>query len=596
MNKKNRISFLGLFLILMYFSFIYIFFKDILNKENIVLDLSFKTIDFAKEDINLWKKIKKVFHLSNIFLFAIYLINFIKNNYYKIKINLKNKNILKHKNNLKDEVDLRKLNEDETKKYLEKYNQIKINIGFNNKRELISLEGKSLYQNILITGSIGSGKTQSAILPIVDQLIGYKKENQLKKICGLILDVKGNFCNSIEKIAKKHGRKNDIIKIELKGKYKYNPLDKPNLKPQIIANRLKSVLMLLSSDNTEIYWLDKAEQLIAECIKFIRLYNKGYVNFVELSKIIFDKKYYIKQKNKLKNEILKSKLSKEDIFNLNSFFEYFENEFLKLDDRTSSIIKSEISRITNIFVSDFEINKSFSPPKEEINFYGFKDVIKKGKIVVLNMNLSENTILAKIIATYLKLDFQGEVLAQLKNSQKINRTSIFVCDEYQEYVTKTDANFYSQSREAKCINVVSTQSYVSIKNTLKDKEACEVIIQNLLNKIWFRNDDKYTVESAISQIGKVYKEKISRTISENSKDSEYNYLLKKFVSTDSNLSESINKSKNLENLFEIKDFTQKLKIFEAIIFFTNNNDKNIIPEKIKTIPQFKREENNEQER
>lgn len=587
MNKKNKVSFLGLLFILIYFLFIYIFFQDILNKENIILDLSFKTIDFAKQDINLWKKIKKVFNLSNVFLFGIYLINFIKNNYYKINSNIKNKKIFKN------EIDFKKLNKEEEKKYIEKYNQIKINIGFNNKKNLVSLEGKSLYQNVLITGSIGSGKTQSAILPIADQLIGYNKENQEKKVCGLILDVKGNFCNSIEKLAKKHGREDDIIKIQLKGKYKYNPLDKSNLKPQIIANRLKNVLLLLSNDNTEIYWLDKAEQLISECIKFIRLYNKGYVNFVELSKIIFDKNYYIKQKNKLRKEILKSNLSKKDIFNLNSFFEYFENEFLELDDRTSSIIKSEISRITNIFVSDYEINKSFSPPKEEINFYGFKDVISKGKIVVLNMNLSENTILAKIIATYLKLDFQGEVLTQLKDNKEIKRTSIFICDEYQEYVTKTDANFYSQSREAKCINVVSTQSYVSIKNTLKDKEACEVIIQNLLNKIWFRNDDKYTVESAISQIGKVYKEKISRTISENAKDSEYNYLLKKFVSTDSNLSESINKSKNLENLFETKDFTQKLKMFEAIIFFINNNGENIVPEKIKTIPQFKREEIND---
>ena len=28
-------------------------------------------------------------------------------------------------------------------------------------------------------------------------------------------------------------------------------------------------------------------------------------------------------------------------------------------------------------------------------------------------------------------------------------------DEYQEYITDTDANFYSQSREAKCINIIS---------------------------------------------------------------------------------------------------------------------------------------------
>ena len=42
------------------------------------------------------------------------------------------------------------------------------------------------------------------------------------------------------------------------------------------------------------------------------------------------------------------------------------------------------------------------------------------------------------------------------------------------------------------------------------------------------------------QIGKEDKKKSSVTISENSKDSNYNYLTKKFSSIDSNLSESVN--------------------------------------------------------
>lgn len=552
--------------------------------------MSFKQIDFSKEDPKLWIRIQNVFHLSNIFLFSIFVIHFLKNIYISKK-NFKKKKIIKKKEKINLKKSFNTLSEEEKEKYLKQKKNLRVNIGFNNNKELLWLEGKSLFQNILITGSIGSGKTQSAILPITNQLLDFKKEEKDGKIAALILDVKGNFAEKIEKICKKNGRSRDLIKIELKGKYKYNPLHKPNLKPQVIANRLKTILLLLSTENSEMYWLDKAEQLISECIKFIRIYNYGYVNFEELSKIIFDKNYYLDKKKYVRNKILNKKLSKEELFNLNSFLEYYENEFLALDDRTSSIIKSEISRITNIFVSDYEVNRIFSPSKEEINFLGFEETLKKGKIVVLNMNVAENTILAKIIASYLKLDFQSEVLNQLKRNKKI-RPSAFICDEYQEYVTKTDANFYAQSREAKCINVVSTQSYTSLKNTLKDKESTEVIIQNLLNKIWFRNDDSYTVESAISQIGKIYKEKISRTISENAKDSEYNYLLNKFVSSDSNLSESINKSRELENVFESRDFTQKLKIFEAIVFLTNDKSKEIKPEKIITIPEFKRKEIN----
>ena len=88
----------------------------------------------------------------------------------------------------------------------------------------------------------------------------------------LLLDVKGNFHMKVKEIAKQLNRK--IIIIELNGKYTYNPLDKPNLKPSILANRLKTILTLFSNTNTsDTYWLDKVELYLTECIKLCRLYN-----------------------------------------------------------------------------------------------------------------------------------------------------------------------------------------------------------------------------------------------------------------------------------------------------------------------------------
>ena len=107
-------------------------------------------------------------------------------------------------------------------------------------------------------------------------------------------------------------------------------------------------------------------------------------------------------------------LSKDQSFELLSCYQFFENEFFALDDRTMSILKSEISRITNIFVSDYTVSKTFCPKKENINFHGFEDVLNSGKIVVLNMNIAEYKNLSKIIAAYLKLDFQTEVMSRLR--------------------------------------------------------------------------------------------------------------------------------------------------------------------------------------
>ena len=83
--------------------------------------------------------------------------------------------------------------------------------------------------------------------------------------------------------------------------------------------------------------------------------------------------------------------------------------------------------------------------------------------------------LSKIIATYLKLDFQTEVMSFLANG--FTRKTIFICDEYDKFCTKTDGDFFSMSREAKCINIVSTQSYSSLKSVLKDDASVKVIIQ-----------------------------------------------------------------------------------------------------------------------
>ena len=63
-------------------------------------------------------------------------------------------------------------------------------------------------------------------------------------------------------------------------------------------------------------------------------------------------------------------------------------------------------------------------------------------------------------------------------------------------------NSFSQSRESKCINVVSTQGYTSLLNALNNKYSVEVIVQNLVNKLWFRSDDIFTIEDAQKQLRK----------------------------------------------------------------------------------------------
>ncbi|MBR4110768.1 MAG: type IV secretion system DNA-binding domain-containing protein [Clostridia bacterium] len=420
----------------------------------------------------------------------------------------------------------------------------------------IIIPEKGLYQNILITGTIGTGKTSSAMYPFTKQLLE-------KNIGMLILDVKGNFHTKVLEFTKLLNKK--VTVIELNGKYTYNPLDKPNLKPAILANRLKTILTLFSNKNTsDSYWLDKVESYISECIKLCRLYNDKYVTFLELHKLINSPSYLEEKISYVKNLFLSGRLSDSEVFDFSTCIDFFRNEYAHLDSKVLSIIQSEITRITQIFVNDLDVSNTFCPPKDKNTFEGFHNL--KDDIVVLNMNVAEYRNLAKIIASYLKLDFQSEVLMRLsKNTQT---PVAFICDEYHEYATENDADFFSQSREAKCINIVSTQSYTSLLNCMNNQNAAKVIIQSLVNKIWFRTDDMFTIEEAQKQLGKEDKTKINRSISENAKETKYNYLLKTFKSDGSNLSESISTNVYHDYIYDFNTFSRDLKTFHAICFIS----------------------------
>lgn len=200
------------------------------------------------------------------------------------------------------------------------------------------------------------------------------------------------------------------------------------------------------------------------------------------------------------------------------------------------------------------------------------------------MNISEYKNLSKITAAYLKLDFQTEVLNQLSKSKEI-KTTAFICDEYHEYVTLTDSNFFAQSREAKCINIVATQSYSSLLNTLKEPNAVKVITQNLINKLWFRTDDLLTIEEAQKQIGKEEKHYINQSISENARETNFNYFTNSLLSKFSSISESINDTVSLDFVYDTNFFTQYLETFYCLSFISDGS-KILPPEKIKTIPYF----------
>ena len=457
------------------------------------------------------------------------------------------------------------------------------------KPQWLILEEKGLYQNFLITGGIGSGKTASAMYPFVKQFLYIKPNNQELKCGMLILDVKGNFYKQVEEFAQAVGRSKDIIRIELGGENKYNPLNKPNIPPLILAGRVKKVLGLFSPNTgNDSYWLDKAEMLIAESIKLIRASNEGYVNFVEIYKIIANEGYREEIIRRLEYELDENpkfkNITSEEV---ETAVEYFTGEFRYLSENTLTIIQSVTTQMTQAFYSDPYVKRTFSPPKNELTFDGLSQIINEGKIVVLNMPPNQYQDVARIIAAYLKLDFQNEVLSRTSATSAYNKTRpvFFVCDEYQDFVTSNDGAFYAVSREAKCCSIVATQSYTSLKESLKRDDTVKTITQNLFNKIWFQTQDVFTFETAQKETGREDKERISRNISESSSDTKKSRILGRLVSDKSSISESINISMQKDYIFDSNVFTDVLQTFKAVVSLSDGT-KRIPPTILHMLPFF----------
>lgn len=89
-----------------------------------------------------------------------------------------------------------------------------------------------------------------------------------------------------------------------------------------------------------------------------------------------------------------------------------------------------------------------------------------------------------------------------------------------------------------------------------------------------------------SNYGKTDKEKSSRTISENAKETSYNFLTNSLESRDSNISESINTYLQYDYMYDTNFFTQDLHTFECLSFISDGN-KILKPTKLKMIPYFK---------
>lgn len=139
----------------------------------------------------------------------------------------------------------------------------------------LTIPERGLFTGIAILGAIGSGKSPCAMYPFAEQILAYKAHDKGRRIGGLTLEVKGDFCRKVKEILTRHGRAEDYIEIGLDSEYCYNPLHS-DLDAYALAYNIASLLNNLFGRGKEPFW----QQAYTNLVKFIILLHKAAYDYV----------------------------------------------------------------------------------------------------------------------------------------------------------------------------------------------------------------------------------------------------------------------------------------------------------------------------
>ncbi|HWI17009.1 MAG TPA: type IV secretion system DNA-binding domain-containing protein [Vicinamibacterales bacterium] len=167
--------------------------------------------------------------------------------------------------------------------------------------EWLTVPQRGLYTGVMILGAVGTGKTSACMYPYVDQLLRWKSDDPARKLGGLVLEVKGDFCGQVRSMLHRTGRGADYVEMGLDTGVCYNPLHN-ELDPYAVAYAIATLLNNLFGKSKEPFW----QQAYTDLLKFVILLRRisdGYTTFSEVYRYILDDQQIDRDIRRLKADL-----------------------------------------------------------------------------------------------------------------------------------------------------------------------------------------------------------------------------------------------------------------------------------------------------
>jgi len=341
----------------------------------------------------------------------------------------------------------------------------------------LTIPQRGLYTGVMILGAVGTGKTSACMFPYVDQLLRWRATDPDHKIGGLVLEVKGDFCQHVREMLTRADRGNDYLEIGLDTGVCYNPLHN-DLEPYALAYAIGTLLNNLFGKSKEPFW----QQAYTDLLKFVislRRITDGYTTLSEVYRYIIEDSRIDKDIRALQDQFrqpqeviaiaredcneslrrawtlwvplgqtymghpyeadLEAHLAGEGItyevrtgdaaicadrrHRLEAIHRWYTNTWIRLDTKVKASIVEGVVVFLSLFDEDPSVYRAFCPPRQVYAhppkegaprpLPPLEELLESGHVLGLNFPVAMNPALARGLGVMLKLDFQRAVLQRI---------------------------------------------------------------------------------------------------------------------------------------------------------------------------------------
>ena len=515
----------------------------------------------------------------------------------------------------------------------------------------------ALYTGTIIFGAVGTGKTTSCMRPFTEQLVNWQAGNEERKVAGLCLEVKGDFCFDVKRMLRECGREDDYMELNLEREgFAWNPLDAPWVDPSSLAYTIASLLNQLYGRGKEPFWQQAYSDLACKIIVFKRLQYPPWVTLRDIYRYAIDQAGWGEEIEAMKGvleerwncpdvwevtvdwrahrehgdrlaewtwrdvgggrmctrqdtradvepliELLKGDLGVEfrveesyrgiawglggqaqkhlkvtQVAELEAVSRWYKNQWLELAEQTRTNVVTGLAVFLGVFDLP-DVGRKFAPPCPDDEDGGtalglppclppLSDLMESGKFLAFNMPAGKNPNLARALGVMLKqawlstLLLRPQRMKQPWNEGREWRPVLFVCDEYQQFVTvgesdpAGDEKAFALTRQSKCIPLLATQSISSLRSALGSGESWRTLLQTLRSRIFLPLGDDASAKTASDLCGQVTRMKASFSVSENTSRAGVSWLSGRAGGGGSSAGLSKSYQERREPLFTPRDF------------------------------------------